>query len=504
MRNTMLRALALALCLAILAMGALAEAALVEGEYAPDGFTFSGGTGKVKITCPKLTVAGDAVTATLVFSSPNYPKLVADGVEYAATHDGNTSAFEVPVRVNEDMTVVGTTTAMSMPHDIEYVIHIYVGEGAPEDLPEDEDDGDGEAATAAAGALDGRDRDMPGLNWQSDMPLRYAHKFAVDYYEGGYKLLTIGDGNRYLVVPEGGDVPAGLDGGVKIIRQPLNNVYLAATAAMALFDAVDGLDVIKLSGTQAKGWYIEDAAAAMERGDMLYAGKYSEPDYELLMGMGCKLAIESTMILHTPKVQEMLEQLGITVFIEHSSYETHPLGRTEWVKLYAAMLNKEEQAEAFFDDQAKIIDELKDFPNTEKTVAFFYVSTDGSIVVRNVSDYVARMIEIAGGRYIFRDPAQLDSPRSSVAISMEDFYAAAVDADYLIYNASIDAPLNSVADLLGKSGLFADFRAVKEGNVWSTDKYLYQATDIVGELITDLNRMLTGETEGMTFIRRLE
>ena len=113
MRHTMLRALALALCLAILAMGALAEAALVEGEYAPDGFTFSGGTGKVKITCPKLTVAGDAVTATLVFSSPNYPKLVADGVEYAATHDGNTSAFEVPVRVNEDMTVVGTTTAPS-------------------------------------------------------------------------------------------------------------------------------------------------------------------------------------------------------------------------------------------------------------------------------------------------------------------------------------------------------------------------------------------------------
>jgi len=61
-----------------------------------------------------------------------------------------------------------------------------------------------------------------------------------------------------------------------------------------------------------------------------------------------------------------------------------------------------------------------------------------------------------------------------------------------------------VADLLDKSPLFADFRAVREGNVWSTDKYLYQATDIVGQLITDLNRMLTGQTGGMTFIRRLE
>jgi len=503
MKHTFLRMLALALCLALWGTGALGEVSgLPEGEYAPDGFTFSGGTGKVTISCPKLTVAGGAVTATLVFSSPNYPKVTVDGVEYTAVHEAKNSIFEIPARVNEEMTVVGTTTAMSTPHDVEYVIHIWVG-GTPPEIPSAEED-DAPAEKVASVVLAERDKTLPGLTWQSEMALRYAHEFAVDYYEGGYKLLTIGDGNRYLVVPEGGDVPAGLDGEIGIIRQPLNNVYLAATAAMALFDAVDGLDVIRLSGTQAEGWYIENAADAMKRGDMLYAGKYSAPDYELLMGMGCPLAIESTMILHTPKVQEMLEQLGVTVFIEHSSYESHPLGRTEWVKLYAAMLNKEDAAEAFFDEQAKVIDELKDFPNTEKKVAFFYVSTDGSVVVRGANDYVAGMIELAGGRYIFSDAAALDSARAAVTISMEDFYAAAVDADYLIYNATIDTPLNSLDDLMGKSALYADFRAVKEGNVWSTDRYLYQATDIVGELITDINRMLTGQTEGMTFIHRLQ
>ena len=501
MKHIFLRMMALTLCVALWGMGALAgTSGLAEGEYAPDGFTFSGGSGKVTISCPKIAVNGGAVTATLVFSSPNYPRLTVDGVEYTAAHEGKTSIFEIPARVNEDMTVVGTTTAMSAPHDVEYTVHIWVGQTPPEDASEEDD---ALVERPASVALAERDRQLPGLTWQSEMPLKYAHEFAVDYYDGGYKLLTIGDGNRYLVVPEGGDIPEGLDGGVGIIRQPLKNVYLAATAAMALFDAVDGLDAITLSGTQADGWYIENAAAAMARGDMLYAGKYSAPDYELLMGMGCPLAIESTMILHTPKVQEMLEQLGLTVFIEHSSYESHPLGRTEWVKLYAAMLNKEEQAAAFFDEQAKVIDELKDFPNTEQKVAFFYVSTDGSVVVRGANDYVAGMIELAGGRYIFSDNAQLDSARAAVAISMEDFYAAAVDADYLIYNASIDAPLNSLEDLLAKSALFADFKAVKAGNVWSTDKYLYQATDIVGELITDINHMLTGQTEGMTFIHRL-
>ena len=61
-----------------------------------------------------------------------------------------------------------------------------------------------------------------------------------------------------------------------------------------------------------------------------------------------KLAVESTMILHSPKVQEMIEDLDIPVFVDYSSYESHPLGRTEWIKVYGAMLNKEKEAEAIF------------------------------------------------------------------------------------------------------------------------------------------------------------
>ena len=495
-------ALGVAVWLLLWALGAAGEG-LPDGEYVPDGFEFSGGSGRVSIRCPEVRVSGGAVTATLVFSSPNYPTLTADGAEYAASHENGESRFEIPARLNADMEIVGTTTAMSQPHDIAYTICIHLGDGASRGEPEDDAAGDAAPAAVEPGALSDRDRELPGLAWRGELPLRYAREFAVDYYEGGYKLITVGDGGRYLVVPEGAEPPAGLDPEVRVLRQPLGKIYLAATSAMALFDAVDGLDAIRLSGTREEGWTVANAAAAMARGDILYAGKYSEPDYELLLSEGCDLAVESTMILHAPKVREMLEQLGVPVFVERSSYETHPLGRTEWVKLYAALLDREERAEAFFEEQARVIDALKDFPNTEKTVAFFYVSTDGSVVVRNADDYVARMIELAGGRYIFDDPARLNSARASVSISMEDFYAAAVDADYLIYNASIDAPLASVADLLGKSPLFADFRAVREGNVWSTDKQLYQATDTVGQLIADLNRMLTGEEDGMMFIHRL-
>lgn len=342
---------------------------------------------------------------------------------------------------------------------------------------------------------------IQGLEYERTMELDYAESFDVYYYREGYKLIDVHNDRRYLIVPEGSDAPEDLDSDIIVLEQPLDCIYLAATSAMALFDAIDSIGAIRMSGTQASGWYIEHAVEAMESGEMLYAGKYSEPDYELLINEGCDLAIESTMILHTPKVQEMIEDLDIPVFIDRSSYETHPLGRTEWVKLYAAMMNCEETAEAFFAEQTQVIEELKDFKNTEKTVAFFYVSTDGTVVVRKSEDYIPKMIEIAGGRYVFGDLENKESDSAAVNLSMEEFYAVAQDADYLIYNSSIDNPIESVEDLTVKDELFREFKAVKEGNVWCTGKYLYQATDIVGNLITDIHLMLTdGEESQMTFL----
>ena len=347
---------------------------------------------------------------------------------------------------------------------------------------------------------------IPCLTFQSELHNDFAECFHLYYYNADYTLIDVPDSGQFLLVPEGKSAPDGLDEDIVVLQKPLDNIYLAATSAMSLFSSLDALDDIKFSSLQASGWYVDAAKQAMENGDIVFAGKYSEPDYELLVNSGCNLAIESTMILHTPKVQEMIEQMGIPVFTDRSSYENHPLGRTEWIKVYAEMVDKRDEAKEFFDEQAKIISDLKDFKNTEKTVAFFYINTDGSVVVRKPSDYVPKMIEIAGGRYV---PTQVDSEeetkRSSVPMTMEEFYTQAIDADYLVYNGTIDDPINSVDDLLQKSELFADFKAVKEGNVWCAGKYLYQATDIVGNMITDIHLMLTGgDASQMTFMTKID
>lgn len=360
-----------------------------------------------------------------------------------------------------------------------------------------------ENTTAPATEPEAAAPEISGLTFREETELLYAQCFHLYRYEGGYTLIRIVDGGDFLVVPEGAAVPDDLDGSITVLQQPLNRIYLAATSAMALFSAMDAVDAIRMTGVQASGWYIDAAIEGLNNGSILFAGKYSAPDYEMLIDQECDLAIESTMIYHTPKVKEMVEDLGIPVLVDRSSYESHPLGRTEWIKLYAALVGKEAEAAAFFDQQADIIRQLENFENSGKTVAFFYVNSDGSIVIRKPTDYIPKMIELAGGKYAFEDLVT-DQTATSISITMENFYATAVDADVLIYNASIDAPISSIDELLAKDALFADFKAVKEGNVWCTGKSFYQATDIVGEMIRDIHHVLTdGDESAMTFLTKV-
>ncbi|HWS29482.1 MAG TPA: ABC transporter substrate-binding protein [Clostridia bacterium] len=342
-------------------------------------------------------------------------------------------------------------------------------------------------------------RDL-GNGWQIErsMALQYATQFSVDYYAGGYKLICPGDGSRFLTVPEGATVPSGINADITVLRQPIKDIYLVATSAMCLFDALQSLDTIRLSGTKEEDWYSVNARAAMGESSILYAGKYSEPDYELILSSGCSLSVQSTMISHAPEVKEKLEDLGVPVLVDQSSLEKHPLGRTEWIKLYAALLDKESEAESLFDAQADFLNAAASKENTGKTVAFFYISTSGYAVARKSGDYVTKMIELAGGNYIFSDLGDPETATSTVTLEMEKFYATAKDADFIIYNSTIGGELKSLDELIAKNELLRDFKAVQNGNVWCTDKNLFQETTQLGKMILDINRMLTSDNPELT------
>ena len=287
-------------------------------------------------------------------------------------------------------------------------------------------------------------------------------------------MLTIAESDaRFLVVPEDAAEVDGLPADVTVLRQPVENIYLVSTSVMDLLLHLDALDSVAFSGTKAEGWYLPAVQQAMEEGKIAYAGKYSAPDYEQILAADCRLAIENTMILHTPEVKEQLEHFGIPVLVERSSYESDPLARMEWIKLYGILLGREEQAEQVFSAQETAVQPILSQKPTGKSCAFFSLTTNNLATVRKGSDYVARMIEMAGGSYVF---------------------AGAKDADVLIYNSAIEGMIASVSQLTERFPLLNEFKAVQNGQVWCTTQSLFQQSMELADLIVDMHRVFTEGT----------
>lgn len=441
-------------------------------------------------------------------------------------------------------------------------------------------EGDGQAENGQSGTVGESSvqwsaaPEIDGLRFISSEKNDVAEYFRLSVYEDAsgakYQLLeTAGGLHRYLIVPADAQVSdrksdhftaraseansankekKGDALELTVLQQPLTTTYVAASAVMAPLCDLGAVSQIRFSGLREEGWYVDEARAAMKAGSMLFAGKYSEPDYETLLREGCDLALESTMIYRSPEVIEKLSALGIPVYIDYSSYEPHVLGRLEWIRVYGALFGHEEEAQQWYASERDRIraiqkdaemssgeasqsgkstekSETKTSRNSKNeassigtssgsagtdttadlrpTVVYFYVNSSGQIQVRQPHDYIPELLELAGARYLAPDMKGLSGSRkSNVTVSLEDFYSSCRDADYLIYSATLDRPLGSIQELLGKNALFADFKAVKEGHVYTTDKDFYQLSDRMADFAEDVHRMLQGQGD-MHFLKQV-
>ena len=513
-----------------------------ETQYCWATVTLEGGSGKASVEspCPVLERSGELL-AVITWSSSHYDFMVIDGEKILPVNTEGNSKFEIPLKsvarssdtsqtasLPEDceMQVQADTTAMSTPHLVDYTLSFHFFETKEEaesagetrkeadstgETQQEEDSTDATQEEAAATSDIKEAPELSGLQYLSKDENEYAKCFAIYRYENGYAVLAVDDGRRYLIVPEGAEVPNigqisdHQDSDLIILHQPLDRIYLAASAVMCQFDEIGAVGNVILSGLEKDGWYIEAAREAMEKGTLEYGGKYSAPDYERIVAASVNLAVESTMIHHTPKVQEKLEKLGIPVMIDRSSYESEPLGRSEWVKVYGLVTGREEEAAKAFDEQKSYVEDLfhkEETGSEQKTVAIFSINSTRQVVTRGAGDYFGKMVEIAGGT--LSTPAT-DAGRATQTVSMESFYAAAEQADILIYNASIEDAPENLQQMCAKDSILTQFRAVQEGNVWCMRSSLYQNASRTGAIIRDLHAIVAGEAEDETeFFYRLK
>lgn len=308
-----------------------ASTTLKDGEYTPDSFSWSGGTSRVSLSCPKITVRGGQAYATIVFTSSKFDQLKANGSVYYKQGGGN-STFVIPVNLNANNTIIGRTTAMSQPHWIEYTIYVGKAESAEEAAKVQA--ARKEAAEAKLKMSDTAPtiiglKTKDGEEAKSDTT--YAKYFKIFEYDQGVKLISIDisqdtalldeytknsekaiedsekeeeveyddDGNvitkspneytealyknnivNYLLVPEDFEVPAGLDKEYIIVTVPAEKTFMASPEAIKMMEDLKCLDAVSLLGMDEKDVKSETLEKALKDDTVKLAGDLEKPDYQ--------------------------------------------------------------------------------------------------------------------------------------------------------------------------------------------------------------------------------
>ena len=292
---------------------------LPDGVYTPDKFSWSGGSGRVSITCNKITVSGGRAYATIVFSSDSYAYVKANGNKYTGTVSEGTTSFEIPVQLNANNTIVGMTTKMSAAHEITYQIFVYLKAA------------DGEEQNAGSGMDDGAP-EIAGLRYQSETKPEYAEYFTIYHYNDGIGLVKIDMENgteQYLIVPENVEIPVGLEKEMILVQLPVERVCVASEGIMDIMKELGVEDLIAVTATE-------------------------ELNFAELVKSRCDLALLPAEFFtkeeDTPAEEmEYFEQvtsgfatLGIPMVIDRSSVEKTEEAKAEWMKVYELLFGCEQ------------------------------------------------------------------------------------------------------------------------------------------------------------------
>ncbi|MCB5388679.1 hypothetical protein LIQ05_17070 [Blautia glucerasea] len=363
---------------------------LADGTYTPDSFSWSGGTGKVSISCSKITVTGGQAYATIVFSSEYYGYVKANGNKYYGACGGGTSTFTIPVALNQNNTIIGMTTRMSQAHEITYTIYIALkGANDPKKTDKENPASDNSMLSTGNKKLDEEAPEITGLEYKEETKLEHAKYFKLYHYAKGITLLEVdmttdtarkaetadettkaqdsnetastdqlytGNVVKYLIVPDGAVIPAGLDKDVILIQQPVESAYVASTDALNILDKLNLTDKVTSLGMEKEDCTVDSLTAALENGSVVFAGKSDDTDYKTLVKSQCGLAILSSDILPAEESEvndkmellkdaaEKYSTLKIPFIVDRSSDEKDEEAKAEWEKAYEAVFVTSDEA----------------------------------------------------------------------------------------------------------------------------------------------------------------
>ncbi len=298
----------------------------------------------------------------------------------------------------------------------------------------------------------------------------YAQGFEVSYHKD-YKLIKVfnpfvdqSDTLRYLLVPRGKTPPDGYPN-AQIIRTPVQNIVVTGTMHVALAEMLNATEVIAgIAG--AKYVYNSKIREKLEAGEIV-SFNLASLNKEKIIAMNPDLIMISAGKVSAFNDYQLLMRLGIPVFVNADWLETTPLGRAEWVKVMAALLNKEALANKKFKAVAANYNRLKELVEKkvepgEKPVVINNLPYKGAWFVSGGSSFTAQYLKDAGADY----PWYKNDEAGGHKLDFEAVYYAGLEADVWINPGAAE----SVSDILAKDSRFSDFKSIQTGRVYNNNK----------------------------------
>lgn len=304
---------------------------------------------------------------------------------------------------------------------------------------------------------------------QKDTSIKHAKRFAISYNKGVTFIYLFGNKDNfdttaiYLIYKNDADIK-NISNNITVIKSPckkiaaLSSIYVNMFSELGLIDKVAAIDNVDYVNNK-------EILSRCETKKIIELSRGIELDLEQTIALNPDIIFTFGMGDPKKDVNPKLLQTKIPVAISLDHKEETPLARAEWIKFFAAFVDKKEMADSIFKVVEKNYNELKAI--AERTEArpsvFNDIKYSDSWYMPGGKSYVAQLLHDAGTNYLWKD----DENYGSIPLSFEQVYAKAKEAEFWL-NVST---LKTKKDLLSFDSRYAEFTAFKKGNVFNNTKH---------------------------------
>lgn len=297
------------------------------------------------------------------------------------------------------------------------------------------------------------------------LDIHYAQGFNISYRDD-YKLLSVinaTDTTYYALVSQGAPLPDHLPTPATIIRTPIQRLVTTSTTHLGLVeflqaeDRVVGIDDVDLV-------YSADIRERVADGQIQEVGVGGELNWESILALSPDLVMVSGMPGVGLGRYQTLQDAGIPVIINSEWMEPTPLGKAEWVKLLAVLLDQEALVQEQFAQVVTAYDSVAALARAvrQKPLVITGAPYQGAWFVPGAHSFLGSMLHDAGATW----PWKQDTSAVSINVAFETIYPYALRADYWLH----PGQMPDRAALKAQDERLADFLPYQQGTIYNNNR----------------------------------